>query len=155
LTPRFSTNRSVREYTERHYLPAAFAYRERAAENGAVGRAMVNWEQTLELKWATLSFGDMTVETRGEQHLFEVQVRLHDLDPTAVRVELYANGVNGTAPDRVEMKRMRQLVGGSSVYLYSATVSAARSAGDYTARVIPHYDGVAVPLEIDLILWQR
>jgi len=155
LTPRFSTNRSVREYTERYYIPAAAAYRDRAADNGAVGRAMVNWERTLKLKWATLSFGDMTVETRGEQHLFEVQVCLNDLDPKTVRVELYANGVNGTAPDRVEMKRMRQLVGGSSVYLYSAAVSAARSAGDYTARVIPHYDGVAVPLEVASILWQR
>lgn len=155
LTPRFSTNRSVREYTERHYLPAAASYRARLAENGAVGRAMVNWERTLNLKWATLSFGDITVETRGEQHLFEVQVRLNDLDPTAVRVELYANGVNGTAPDRVEMKHMRQLAGGSSVHLYSAAVSAARSAGDYTARVIPHYDGVAVPLEVASILWQR
>lgn len=155
LTPRFSTNRSVREYTERHYLPAAAAYRERAAEHSAVGRAMVNWEQTLRQQWATLSFGAMTVETRGTQHLFEVQVCLNDLDPNAVRVELYADGVNGTAPDRVEMTRMRQLAGGLSVYLYGAAVSAARSSTDYTARVIPHHDGVAVPLEVASILWQR
>ena len=39
LTPRFSTNRTVREYTERHYLPAAAAYRARAADKGAVGSA--------------------------------------------------------------------------------------------------------------------
>ena len=32
LTPRFSANRAVREYTEQHYLPAALAYRERAAK---------------------------------------------------------------------------------------------------------------------------
>ena len=32
LTPRFSANRTVREYTEQHYLPAAAAYRARAAE---------------------------------------------------------------------------------------------------------------------------
>jgi len=32
LTPGFSTNRVVREYTEQHYLPAAAAYRERAAD---------------------------------------------------------------------------------------------------------------------------
>jgi glycogen phosphorylase len=31
LTPRFSADRAVREYTEQHYLPAAAAYRERAA----------------------------------------------------------------------------------------------------------------------------
>ena len=29
LTPRFSANRTVREYTEQHYLPAAATYRER------------------------------------------------------------------------------------------------------------------------------
>ena len=59
---------------------------------------MVNWEQTLKQKWATLHFGDVTVETRGEQHVFEVQVYLNDLDPKAVRVELYADGVMGSAP---------------------------------------------------------
>ena len=44
LTPRFSANRAVREYTEQHYLPAAAAYRERAANKGAVGRQMVDWQ---------------------------------------------------------------------------------------------------------------
>ena len=38
LTPRFSTNRAVTEYTEQHYLPAAAAYRERAADKGAIGK---------------------------------------------------------------------------------------------------------------------
>ena len=43
LTPRFSANRAVREYTEQHYLPAAAAYRKRAADKGAMGAQMVNW----------------------------------------------------------------------------------------------------------------
>ena len=155
LTPRFSTNRSVREYTEQHYLPAASAYRERAAENSAVGRAVVNWEQTLRQQWATLHFGDVTVETRGAQHIIEIQVYLKDLDPKAVRVELYADGVMSSAPLRLEMTRVRPLAGTSGGYLYRVAVSAARPAREYTARVIPHCDGVAVPLEVDLILWQR
>src|SRR5260370_1263230 len=37
LTPRFSTNRTVREYTERHYLSAASAYRERARDKAVIG----------------------------------------------------------------------------------------------------------------------
>ena len=53
------------------------------------------------------------------------------------------------------MKRVRQLVGASSGYVYRAAVPAARPATDYTARVIPHRDGVAVPLEDARILWQR
>ena len=155
LTPRFSANRTVREYTEQHYLPAAAAYRLRIANKGAIGRQMVDWQHSLEQKWATLRFGEVKVETNGEQHVFDVQVYLNDLDPKAVRVELYADGVNGGGPVRQEMKRVRQLAGASGGYVYSAAVSAARPAADYTARVIPHCDGVAIPLEDARILWQR
>lgn len=155
LTTRFSANRTVREYTEQHYLPAALAYRERAAAKGAMGRQMVNWRQALEQKWATLRFGEVKVETKGRKHVYEVQVYLNDLDPKAVRVELYAGGVNGGAPVRQEMKRVRQLAGASGGCVYSAAVSAARPPADYTARVIPHCDGVAIPLEDARILWQR
>ncbi len=44
LTPQFSTNRTVRDYTEHHYLPAATTYRERAADKGAAGRNIVHWQ---------------------------------------------------------------------------------------------------------------
>ena len=155
LTPRFCANRAVCEYAERHYLPAATAYRERAADKGALGRQMVEWRHNLEQKWGTLRFGEVKVETRGGQHLFEAQIYLNDLDPKAVRVELYADGVKGGAPARQEMKWVRQLAGASGGCVYSAAVSAARPPGDYTARMTPHRDGVAVPLETAQILWQR
>ena len=155
LTPRFSANRTVREYTEQHYLPAAAAYRTRAADNGAVGRQVSNWKQTLKEKWATLHFGDVRVETHGQQHIFEVMVYLNDLDPEAVRVELYADGINGSDPIRLEMTCVRPLACESRGGIYRASVSAARFATDYTTRIIPRCSGVAVPLEVDSILWQR
>ncbi|MBI3344997.1 MAG: alpha-glucan family phosphorylase [Gammaproteobacteria bacterium] len=155
LTPLFSTNRAVREYTERHYLPSAVAYRERNADKGAIGLQVVNWRQALDQKWAALRFGEVKVETDGEQHVFEVQVYLDDLDPEAVRVELYADGVRDGAPVRQEMKRVRQLVGATNGYAYRAGVPATRPATDYTARLLPHRDGVAIPLEAAHILWQR
>jgi glycogen phosphorylase len=155
LTPRFSANRTVREYTEQHYLPAASAYRERAGEKGATGMQVVNWQRAMEQNWATLRFGEVKVETHGEQHVFDIQVYLGGLDPNSVRVELYANGVNGGEPVRQEMKCLRQLADASGGNIYSAAVSAARPAADYTARVIPHCDGVAIPLEDARILWQR
>lgn len=155
LTPRFSATRTVREYTERHYLPAAQAYRRRGPGDGARGKQIVDWQHDLEEHWASLHFGDVAVETRGDQHTFEVQVALGDLDPNAVRVELYANGVTGGPAVRQEMKRTRELVGAPAGWVFSADVSAARPARDYTARVIPHSDGVAIPLEDQRILWQR
>ena len=155
LTPRFSANRTVRQYTEQRYIPAAAAYRQRAADNGAMGSQVVNWQHTLDQKWAALSFGEVKVQTEAAQHVFEVQVRLDDLDPKTVRVELCAEGIMGSAPVRQEMKRDGQLAGVSGGYVYTAAVPAARPPADYTARVIPHCDGVAVPLENARILWQR
>jgi starch phosphorylase len=133
----------------------ALAYRERAADKGASGVELVNWRRALEQKWAALRFGEIKVETSGERHLFEVQVYLDDLDPEVMRIELYANGVNDSAPECVEMQRVRQLVGATNGYAYRSSVSAARPASDYTARLIPHRHGVAVPLEATHILWQR
>jgi starch phosphorylase len=145
----------VREYTEQHYLPAAAAYLLRIANKGAIGRQMVDWQHSLEQKWAELRFDEIKVATDGENHVFEVQIYLDDLDPKAVRVELYADGVNGGDPVRQEMKRVRQPAGAPGSYVYRAAVPAARPPADYTARVIPHCDGVAVPLEDARILWQR
>ncbi|WP_305907078.1 alpha-glucan family phosphorylase [Methylomarinum sp. Ch1-1] len=155
LTPHFSTNRAVSEYTEQYYLPVASAYLARAADKGAIGTEMVNWQRDLAQKWSALHFGEVKLETDGEQHVFEVQVYFDDLDPASLRVELYANGVDGTPPERVEMAQVRQLVGAINGYAYRAHVPAGRPATDYTARVIPQRNDVAVPLEAAHILWQR
>jgi starch phosphorylase len=52
------------------------------------------------------------------------------------------------------MIRGRQLVGANG-FIYSAQVPSNRPVTDYTARVIPHFPGVAIPLEVTHILWQR
>jgi starch phosphorylase len=153
LTLRFSADRAVREYTEQHYLPAAAAYLRRAADNGAMGTNLADWRRSLELEWAALRFGEVKVETSGGQHAFEVQVYLGDLDPSAVRVELYADGADGPAPR--EMLRVGPLAGAEGGYVYSVSAPATRPAGDYTPRAIPSHAGAAVPLEAAQILWQR
>lgn len=155
LTPRFSANRSVREYTERHYLPAAENYLKRAADKGAAGRKTADWLNTVDQRWSAIHFGAVKVETKGVEHLFEVQLFLHDLDPEAVRVELYAGGVDGGPPIMTPMKCAGRQEGSSGGYLFSAAADAGRPASDYTARAMPHGPGVAVPLEANHILWQR
>jgi starch phosphorylase len=154
LTPRFSANRTVREYTEQHYLSAAAAYRERAVDKGALGAQVVNWQRAVERNWSTLGFGEMKVASDGGKHVFEVQVDLGSFDPNMVRVELCADGLNGGDPVRREMMRGRRLAGANS-YIFSVQVSATRPATDYTPRVIPRHPVARVPLEADRILWQR
>ena len=155
LTPHYSADRTVREYTEHYYLPSALAYHSRAADKGAAGREMVEWRHSLEQQWDALHFGEVKIESRGEQHIFQVQVCLGALDPASVRAELYADGVNRDAAVRIEMKCVGPLPGTPGGYMYNAAVPATRPAADFTARLIPRREGVAIPLEEARILWQR
>jgi len=88
-------------------------------------------------------------------HSFEADLFLNDLEPDQVRVELYADGLDGGGAVRQEMKWARTLPGVSRDGVYHATVAATRPAGDYMVRVMPQRAGVAVALEFARILWQR
>ena len=155
LTPQFSANRTVREYTEKHYLPAADAYCRRASDNGKFGADLLAWQQELRTHWSNLRFGGVQVDTDDRNHAFEVQVYLDELNPEAVQVELYADTHDSGEPTRVPMTRGQSLVGAIGGYLYTASVPATRPAADYTPRLVPSKDGVFVPLEANEILWAR
>ena len=154
LTPRFSANRAVQTYTKHYYLPAATAYRDRAENNSAVAKQIVGWQHTLQDKWGTLRFGELKVESDAQVHTFIIEVSFGSLDPTSVRVELYAIGVNGGDTEHQEMIRGQPLTTENS-YILSAQVPTTRPDINYTARFIPYYNGVAIPLEATQILWQR
>ena len=145
LTPRFSADRAVREYTESHYLPAAAAYCQRAADKGELARKIVDWQHAIEKAWPGLRFGEVRVQTRDGQHFFEVELDLNGLDPAAVCVELYADGA---PPERHEMEHAGQ-------HDYRAQVPAPRWVNDYTPRAIPRFPGVPIPLDSPRILWQH
>ena len=154
LTPRFSANRTVREYTEKYYLPASAAFRERASEESAMAVRLLNWRRALEHSWPNLRFGEMKVESGGGRHAFEVQAYLAGLEPEAIRVELYAEGTDDEGPIRQEMVRDPQLADGGG-YRYSAEVPSDRPAADYTPRIVSRFPGASIPLEARQILWQR
>ena len=155
LTPRFSTNRVVREYTEKYYVPAAAAYRSRAADHGKLGAELIAWQQALAAHWQEAGFGAMSVETHGAEQRVTVAVRLGGLDPEAVRVELYADPVNDGEPERHAMERVRKLDEPGHAYEYGVKIPATRPLGDYTPRLLPCHPIASVPLEAREILWQR
>ncbi len=155
LTPRFSANRTVREYTEKYYLPLATAYQARAAENAKIGKQIVEKLDALRQNWSTLRFGKLKVESDGMRHVFEVEVYLNAIDPNAVLVELYAEGMAGGTPIRQELKLIKLRKETVNPNVYRTMVAATRPATDFTPRIIPNFSDVSVPLETIAILWQR
>ena len=155
LTPTFSTNRVVRQYTEEHYLSAAAAFRRRAENRGSMGADLVGWHAELDKHWSALRFGPTTVEQQGDQYIFHVQVFLDGIDPDAVRVELYAEAKEGEHPITHAMNRGELLVGATSAFTYNASVPTSRPIADYTPRLVPQHVEASVPLEASFILWHE
>src|SRR5947199_278740 len=155
LTPRFSTNRVVREYTDTYYVPASARYRARAADKAALGTQLVGWTRDLAQHWPDGRFGAVRAATEGTRHHISVEVYLGRVDPEAVRVELYAEAANGLEPERHAMARGRKLDGPSHGYEYDVRVPAVRATDDYTPRLLPYHPAAVVPLEAHEILWQR
>lgn len=152
LTPQYSANRAVREYTESYYLPAAKAYAKRADNSCAEGKQLAAWRQQMKAKWSAIKFGEMKVETKDAHHHFSIFVSLNGIDPESVRVELYANN-NGTSI-REPMKRVEQLRE-PGWHEYQTVVSAEKPVAEYTARILPFNRELFLPLESPYILWQR
>jgi starch phosphorylase len=155
LTPTFSANRAVRQYTEEHYLSAAEAFRQRSEKQSIAGAELVAWQTELAKHWSALRFGPTTVEGKGDQYLFQVQVLLDDIDPDAVSVELYAEAQKDGDPITQVMSRGDRVAETTSTFTYSASVPASRPASDYTPRIVPRHAGAFVPLEAPFILWHQ
>jgi starch phosphorylase len=160
LTPEFSANRTVRQYTEEHYLPAATAYARRACADPELTNTFLTWRDEIARHWNDVHFGALTVTEQDEELIFEVEVDLGRLDPCSVRVELYAGSQNGNPAFRQEMNRTAGpgsctatgLAAGP--HLYATRTPAKRPASDFTPRVLPYHE-LALPTEIRQIVWQK
>jgi len=158
LTPAFSANRTVRQYTEEHYIPAASAYAARACHDSKVTESLHAWRENIARYWDDVHFGALKGSEEDRELMFEAEVYLGGLNPGSVRVELYAAAQDGKPAFRQEMHRTAgpgpAPAFGSGPYLYATRTPAGRPAGDFTPRILPFHAN-ALPTEIRRIVWGR
>jgi len=155
LAPQFSSNRMLQEYVEKFYHPAAIAWEEHRAQQGQLAKQLYDWYSTLTLHWEQIHFGNVEVHKTGKGWSFQVQVYLGEIMPDQIRVELYADGLDGGKPAAIECRRQEEISGAIHGYAYQASIATTRSATDFTARVIPHHAAAQIPTEATLITWQH
>jgi starch phosphorylase len=153
LTPRFSTNRMLREYVERLYLPAFQNYQERSESGARKTIELCQWRESIQAHWAELHFGKLEIHEEAGHYHFRVPVFLGQLNPDAVAVQIYADPTANGQPEVHSLATGDIMAGSVNGYLYSARIPAQRPASDYTPRLIPYFKGIAVPLETAFILW--
>jgi starch phosphorylase len=154
LTGQYSANRSVREYTEHFYLPAAEAYTKRTEDHGNLAIEIRKWQTELRTHWSEIHFHELEVSQDESEYLVRAHIDLGVIFPKHVRVEIFADNSDG-ASFISEMNQTEVSVGVQGEFVFEAKVPDTRPASDYTVRVVAALETLAVPLEEPLILWQR
>lgn len=151
LTPYYSSNRSVREYTERYYLPAAENYRLRSTDEKKQIDAILDWKKILNEKWNVLRFSSFSSRTEENTHHFEAICYLDNMPQDAVQVTLYADNPK----ENIVMERTKILEETPGMYQFQISLPAKRPKEDYTPRIEPYFPKVQIPLECPHILWEK
>jgi starch phosphorylase len=155
LTPRFSSNRMLREYVDQIYIPTAAKFISRTRDEASLAEELYAWHMALEQYWSQVHFGNMQIETGDDVWNFEIPVYLGELDPSFVQVEIYADPVNDKDAVHQPMKRGEKLSGAINGYIYRGSVPKTRPAEGFTLRVIPAHREAFIPMENSHILWQH
>lgn len=154
LTPHFSSNRSLREYVERFYLPAAALYDERIANGGEKGKKIAAWLRAFRERWNDLQFANVNICTQEGMHFFEAGINLGGMAENEIRVELFADVTTGGTAEKHRMV-FKEKETFSQIAVFTVSVPATRHASDYTVRILPIKESIKIPLELNCICWHH
>jgi starch phosphorylase len=161
LAPVFNTNRMVRDYTERFYLPALRRGQMLSADGLARAVNLAHMKQELRHKWPNIRFAGIHASGTGhfkvgEELQVEAMLDLSDVSPKDLAVELYAGRINAAgqieAPSATRMEYMREMAPGR--HLFSGKLACKTSGRHgYAVRVVPGSPDLATQFEPGLITW--
>ncbi|MBC8264435.1 MAG: alpha-glucan family phosphorylase [Anaerolineales bacterium] len=161
ICPAFNTNRMVREYTERFYLPAAQRHQRLTENEMARAKALAHWKSHLHEHWADIRVDNVEAEAPaklkvGAELQVRAQVNLGALEPKDVAVQLYYGLLDTRGEilkgEAIPMKWVESNGDGSHVFVGPISCRASGRYG-YALRVLPHHEDLSNPYEPGLILW--
>ena len=163
VTPVFNTQRMVKEYTERLYIPAAKSYENFSRDSCGAATQLSQWKSQIRKDWPQVQISDVQVVNKDRQNIsvgesLEISARVHlgAVDPQHVRVEAYHGEIdNGDIrnPTATVLNQSSQADGDGN-YIYQGSVPASES-GTYgfSVRVVPTHPHLMQEHELRLITW--
>jgi starch phosphorylase len=163
VCPFFNTNRMVRDYLERMYLPGMLRTRLLSQNKYEKARKLAGWKSRLREGWESITIDKIDAEPLGTVPVgtkidVRARVRLGRLEHSDVAVQIYEGRVDPTGElidaNIVEMEKDGSNPDGSLNYAGSFKTA---DAGQYglTIRVLPKHADLSGPLEPGLIFWAK
>ena len=163
VTPVFNTQRMVKEYTERLYIPAVKSHEDFSRDSCGAATQLSHWKVQMRKDWPQVQISDVQIANKDRQNILvgeslQVSARVHlgAVDPKHVRVEAYHGEADNGAIRNPTSTVLNQssLADGDGNYLYQGSVPATES-GTYgfSVRVIPTHPHLMQTHELRLITW--
>ncbi len=160
IAPVFNTNRMVKEYYERFYIPAN-NYGLILNEAGKA-EAVAAWRRKIAENWYRVNVTDITPQPEtailmGDKVNFKARVILGNLAPEDIQVELYL-GQRGSLGDIVKEDAIDMTCTGKDgeAYLYEVSMSPLNSGRqDYALRILPYNNDIPNVLTPLFIRWEE
>jgi len=146
----FSSDRMVREYSSRYYIPAAQNFKQLTADSSLKARKLAQTQSRLTALWngIVLSKPKLVTEpdfTVGDTFRITLKAFLGELTPDEVEVQVYHGKLRSSDEfegSRAETMWLQETIDKGS-YVYACTINCSNSGRfGYTARAIPRGDEV-------------
>jgi starch phosphorylase len=163
IGPQFNTNRMVREYAEKMYLPALDRHTNFTADQFKRAKRFAVWKQHLRERWGSIRIAEIAVEDHktlkvGETLTVRAQIDLGGLKPEDVSVELYYGSLNARGeieiPKIVLMKPHDKPKGTVYEFVGVKTLETSGRLG-HTVRILPKHEDLDNPYKLGLVVWAQ
>ena len=163
VTPVFNTQRMVKEYTERLYIPAAKSYENFSRDGCDAATQLSQWKSQIRKDWPQVQIFDVQISNKDRQNVLvgeslQICARVHlgAVDPQHVRVEAYHGEIDDgdiRNPTPTVLNQSSK-ANGEGDYIYEGSVPATESgAYGFSVRVVPTHPYLMQAHELRLITW--
>jgi starch phosphorylase len=160
LAARFNSHRMVQDYVHRFYLPAALNWKQIGSNGFEGARQLAAWASKMRANWSQLQILEKRADAKkmiqiGENLKVEVRMRLGEISPSDLAVDIYYGPVDSKADflDR-ETIALRDFTPEENATVFRGEIPCQEVGRfGFRVRVLPSHPLLANPYSLGLILW--
>ena len=163
LAPVYNTNRMVRQYCQKFYIPAKTNRKKLMESNWKEAKLFTNWKEKLITNWNEISFVKINYDQLesnvkvGYKYKISAEINLGNLTPDDVEVQIYYGRADyKNEPNSNTYVIMKCLTKKSSVgkYKYEGEIDCSNTGQfGWTLRILPNHPLLINKFELGLIKW--